>query len=242
MLRIKESVVSPRYPTMKKPAALIPAATQASTAARAWAGAMHLLEQRLVDMRDAAEAFPREWQVLLLDRLSQLECALVVECEQVVRHPYVVIAEIGDLTHLRHHRLDRAGAEQVAEDRLVAEVAPERAAPGGHEGRGRVLPVLAPVVDVLGVGDVAAIRQREVRHVLAADTCRRAHDLAVASEDEAGNFFEAPVVEMLHDLDDGLLALSYRDEVELVDEGVRLTGGVRAADHGQRLVADLLRE
>src|SRR5229473_1440222 len=86
------------------------------------AGAMHLLEQRPVDVRDPAQAFPCQWQMLFLDRLGQLERALVIECEEVVRHPDVVVTELGDLAHLSHNRFDRPCAEQVAENRLMAEI------------------------------------------------------------------------------------------------------------------------
>ena len=183
---------------------------------------MHLLEERLVDVRDAAEALPRQRQVLLLDRLRQLEGALVVQREQVVRHPYVVVAEVGDLAHLRDHRLDRPRAEQVAEHRLVAEVASERTAPRRHERGRRVLPMLAPIADVVGVGNVATVWQRKVRHVFAADARHCAHDLAVLLEDQPRDVLEAPVLEVLHDLHDCFLALADGDEVELVDECVGL--------------------
>ena len=43
-----------------------------------------------------------------------------------------------------------------------------------------------------------------------------------------------------HDLDDRLLALADGDEVEMVDESLRLARRVGATDHGQCLAADLL--
>ena len=203
---------------------------------------MHLLEQCLVDVGHAAEAFPRQGQMLTLDRLRQLECALVVQGEQVVRHPDVVVAEFGDLAHLRHHGLDGPCAEQVAEHRLVAEVAAERAATCGHQRRGRVLPVLAPVIDVLGVGDIPPIGQREVRHVLGADPRCRPDDLAAALENQPRDLLEAAVVEVFHDLYDRLLAFAYCNQVELVDEGVGLARRVGAANYGKRLATNLLRD
>ena len=65
------------------------------------------------------------------------------------------------------------------------------------------------------------------------------HDLSVALEDQACDLLEAAVVEVLHDLDDRLLALADRDQVELVDKGLGLAGRVWAADHGQGLASNL---
>jgi len=69
-----------------------------------------------------------------------------------------------------------------------------------------------------------------------------AHDFIAALEDEPAHLLESPVIEVLHDLDDRLLALTHGDEVELIDEGIGLAGRVGAADHGQRLSANLRRE
>src|SRR4030081_685711 len=48
------------------------------------ARAAHLLEELLVDMRDPAEAFPRQGQVGGSDCLGELERPLVVEREEIV--------------------------------------------------------------------------------------------------------------------------------------------------------------
>ncbi len=68
----------------------------------------------------------------------------------------------------------------------------------------------------------------------------RANDVAVALEHEPGDLLEAPVVEVLNDLHDRLLALADGDEVELIDKRVRLARGIRTADDSKRLVAHLL--
>src|ERR1700693_690051 len=105
---------------------------------------MHLFEERLVDVRDSTETLPGERKMRGLDRLSELERALVVEGEEVVRHPDVVVTELCDLTHLGHDRCHRPCAEEVTEHRFVAEVAAERTAACRHQWSRRVLPVLAP--------------------------------------------------------------------------------------------------
>src|SRR6185503_16953804 len=120
-----------------------------------------------------------------LDGLRELKGPLVVEREEVVRHPDVVVAELRDLPHLSHHRLDRARAEVAAENGLVAEVAAERTAPRGHKWCGRVLPVFAPVADVPLVGYIAAVWKRKVRHVLGPGLRRRVDSLRPASENRA---------------------------------------------------------
>src|SRR5205814_4476662 len=137
-------------------------------------------------------------------------------------------AELGDLAHLLDDALQRTGAEEVAENRLVAEVAAERAPARRHQRRGRVLPVLPPVRDVLGVRTIAAIGERQVRHVLAAVAARAADDLAIPFEEDARYLLEPAVAEVLHDGHDRLLALADRDEVELVDERLRLTRRIRS--------------
>src|SRR6202011_1259936 len=104
----------------------------------------------------------------------------------------------------------------------MSDVASERTAARRHERSGRVLPMLTPVANVVAVGYIAAIWERKVRHVLAADARRSANDLSVLLEDQPGNLLEAPVVKVLHDLHDRFLALADGDEVELVDERVRL--------------------
>src|SRR6185312_4164185 len=125
------------------------------------------------------------------------------------------------------------------EDRLVAEVAAERTPARGHQWRGRVLPVLAPVRDVLVVGDVAPVGEGKVRHVLGALPGRALDDLAVALEDNTGDLVEATVVQVLHDRDDRLLALADGDQVEMVDKGLGLSRRVWTADDGERLAAHL---
>src|SRR5258708_22661801 len=203
------------------------------------AGAAHLLEERSVDVRDAAQAFPRKWEVGGLDRLRELEGALVVESEQVVRHPYVVVTERRDFSHLCDDGLHGPRAEQVSENRLVAEIAAKGTSARRHQRGRRILPVFAPVGDVLGVWHVAPIGQWKMRHVLGPDLGCASHDLAVTLEDDTGYLFEATVVEVLHDLDDRLLALADGDEVEIVDERFGLTGRVWATDGGQRLAPNL---
>src|SRR2546430_1448175 len=96
------------------------------------AGPPHLREELEVHLRDPGEALPGQWQPGRLDRLRQREGPLVVQREDVVRHPDVVVTELGDLPHLGHHRLGRAGAEEVPEHRLVAELASEGAVAGVH--------------------------------------------------------------------------------------------------------------
>ena len=177
-----------------------------------------------------------------LDRACELERPLVVEREEVVRHPDVVIAELGDLAHLGHDGFDGARAEQVAEDRLVAEVTAKRTSPRRHQWRRRVLPVLSPVTDVIVIGDVTAVGQRQVRHVLAALPGDALDHRAVSLEDNARDLFEAPVIEVLHDRHDRLLALTHSDQVEEVHKGLGFTGRVGPADHGQRLAPHLLGE
>ncbi len=81
-----------------------------------------------------------------------------------------------------------------------------------------------------------------MRHVLGADLRRAADDLSVALEDQAGDLLEPAVVEVLHDLDDRLLSLADRDEVELIDESLRLAGRVWTSHHGQRFAAHLRRK
>ena len=79
-------------------------------------------------------------------------------------------------------------------------------------------------------------------HVLGSLPGRAPDHLAVALEHDPGDLLEPPVVEVLHDRDDRLLALAHGDEIELVDERVRLARRIRAPDHCQRLAAHLRRQ
>ena len=45
---------------------------------------MHLVEQSAIDMRDPAEALPRQRETSRLDRARELERALVIQGEEVV--------------------------------------------------------------------------------------------------------------------------------------------------------------
>ena len=99
--------------------------------------------------------------------------------------------------------------------------------------------MLAPVADVLVVRHISAIWQRQVGHVLGALQHGAFDHLAVALENEPGDLLEAPIVQVLHDRDDRLLALADGYEVEVVDKCLGLTRGIWSANDCQRLAADL---
>src|SRR5206468_9366864 len=111
------------------------------------------------------------------------------------------VPELSDLAHLRDHRLDGPRAEQVAEHGLVAEVAAKRTSARGHQRSGGVLPVPAPVGDVLVVRYVAAIRERQMGHVLGTLPRGAPDHLAIALEHDTRDLVEAAVAEVLHDRD-----------------------------------------
>src|SRR5919197_206856 len=112
---------------MKKPAALIPALTHASTAARDCSGVMPLrISLRTPLSPDSMPKNTRLQPARFFDGSRKLDRSPVVEGEEVVRHPDVVVAKARHLLHLGDDRPRGPGPEEVAEDRLVAEVTSER--------------------------------------------------------------------------------------------------------------------
>ncbi len=70
-----------------------------------------------------------------------------------------------------------------------------------------------------------------MRHLLCSRTSSGPDDLSTALEHKARDLLKPAVFEVFHDRDDRLFALANRDEVELIDESLRLTRWIGATDN-----------